>query len=162
MGKSNFPPALDPADVETVVGTGYPAEHAVLCENRARKRVGDALGLNQFGVNLMTLPPGSASSQRHWHRDEDEFVYIVSGTATLVTDAGPQELGPGMMAGFPAGVPDGHHLVNNSDGPVTYLEVGTRSREDSAQYPDLDMMAVKTDGKFRFLHKDGTPYSSDS
>ena len=97
-------------------------------------------------------------SQRHWHANEDEFVYILDGEATLVTDAGETVMGPGTAAGFPAGRPDGHHLVNRSDKPVLYLEVGTRAETVEAQYSDIDMMVRRTDGRFVFTHKDGKRY----
>ena len=96
-------PAMDPETIEPVIGTGYPPEFDEACAARAKRRIGDALGLKNFGVDLVTLPPGTASSQRHWHSHQDEFVYIVEGEATLVTDAGEETLGSGMVAGFPAG-----------------------------------------------------------
>ena len=149
---------MGPDDVERHVGTAYPEGMKGICEGRIKQRLGDALGLSQFGVNLVTLEPCGGSSQRHWHEKEDEFIYVVSGTITLVTDAGEQKLTPGMFAGFPAGKPDGHNLVNKGTENAVYLEVGTRLMEDKAHYPDIDMMAVKEAGLFRFLHKDGTPY----
>jgi uncharacterized cupin superfamily protein len=107
----------------------------------------------------VTLAPGSWSSQRHWHAEEDEFVYVLEGQVTLVTDAGEQVLGPGMAAGFPAGKADGHHLINRSDLPVLYLEVGTRAKAEVAQYSDIDMVARKDGGRFIFTRKNGEPYS---
>ena len=102
----------------------------------------------------MTLPPGTASSQRHWHSHQDEFVYIVEGEATLVTDGGEQTLGPGMVAGFPAGRADGHHLVNRTGADVVYLEVGDRPPVDDVDYPDIDMLIRGG----RLVRRDGTPY----
>lgn len=147
-------PALDPQTVEPEFGTRYPAPFARDCAGRERRRVGNALGLTHYGVNIVRLPPGVMSSQRHWHSHQDEFVYIVEGEATLVTDAGERTLGPGMVAGFPAGTPDGHHLVNRSGADVVYLEVGDRPPVDDVDYPDIDMLV--RDGKF--VHKDGTSY----
>ena len=147
-------PALDPMTVEPVVGTNYPPPFAEACAAREKRRVGNALGLRNFGVNLVTLPPGTASSQRHWHSHQDEFVYIVEGEATLVADAGEQVLGPGMAAGFPAGRADGHHLVNRTAADVVYLEVGDRPPVDDVDYPDIDMLVRGG----RFVHRDGTPY----
>lgn len=148
------PPALDPTTVEAARGTTYPPEFDAACAARAKRRVGDALGLRAFGVNLVTLPPGTASSQRHWHSRQDEFVYVVEGEATLITDAGEQTLGPGMAAGFPAGRADGHHLVNRTEADVVYLEVGDRPPNDDVDYPDIDMLRRGD----RFVRRDGTPY----
>ena len=125
---------------------------------RERRIIGDVLGLTQFGVNLGRLAPGAKSSLRHWHDSEDEFVLILTGTPTLVTDGGEQLLGAGMMAGFPASSGDGHRLENRSDEPVTYLEVGTRAVKDEVTYPDVDLRLSKSNGKRTFLHSDGTPY----
>ncbi len=149
---------LDPATVEGRRGTFYPPPLDAGFEGRLKRKLTAALGLQQFGVNLVTLDPAAMSSLRHWHAQEDECVYIVEGPVTLVTDAGETVLSTGMMAGFPAGARDGHHLVNRTDHTVTYLEIGSRSPEEVAEYPDVDLRAIKTDGTFRFEHKDGTPY----
>ena len=154
MAHRPVPPALDPAAAEVTRGTTYPPEFDAACAGRAKRRVGDALGLRAFGVNLVTLPPGTASSQRHWHSRQDEFVYVVEGEATLITDAGEQTLGPGMAAGFPAGKADGHHLVNRTEEEVVYLEVGDRPSVDDVDYPDIDML--RRGG--RFVRRDGSPY----
>ena len=151
-------PALDPETVEPRLSTVYPAQFADITKGREKRALGNPLGLTQFGVNLTTLAPGAASALRHYHRDEDEFVFIVEGEATLITDAGEQILGPGMAAGFPAGTPDGHHLVNRSNAPVRYLEVGTRAQAEYCVYPDVDLIAEKRDGVYRLSTKDGTPY----
>jgi uncharacterized cupin superfamily protein len=127
-------------------------------EGREKRALGDPLQLTQFGVNLVTLAPGSWSSQRHWHREEDEFVFVLEGEVTLVTDAGEELLGPGMAAGFPAGNADGHHLINRSESPVLFLEVGTRAATEQAQYSDIDMIARKEGGRFVFMRKNGEPY----
>ena len=150
--------------VETLpehTGTTYPEPFRAAVTGRSRKRVGNAAGLTRFGVNLTTLVPGSCSALRHWHSQQDELIYVITGELTLVTDAGAQVMGPGMMAGFPAGEANGHHLVNNSDQPATYLEVGDRTPNDTASYPDDDLVALpKPDGTpgHRFVHKDGHPY----
>jgi len=154
MADHPLPPALDPAAVAVRRGTSYPSGFDAPCAAREKRRLGDALGLRNFGVNLVTLPPGAASSQRHWHSHQDEFVYIVEGEAALVTDAGEQTLGPGMVAGFPAGRADGHHLVNRSGTDVVYLEVGDRPPADDVDYPDIDMLLRGG----RFIRRDGTPY----
>lgn len=154
------PRTITASAVAARTGTIYPQPYARALEGRSKRALGDAFGLSQFGVNLTVLAPGSASAQRHWHEREDEFVYILDGEATLVDDDGETVLTSGMCAGFKAGVANGHKLVNRSGRPVTYLEIGTRSAIETAHYPDadVDMQAVKVDGKFRVLHKDGTPY----
>ena len=151
-------PALDPMTVEARTGSSYPEQFAGPCLAREKRRLGDALGLTKFGVNLVTLQPGAWSAQRHWHTHEDEFVYVLDGEITLITDAGEQTLTPGMTAGFPAGVEDGHHLVNKTKGPVTYLEIGDRDSDDGAGYPDIDLAMRKVDGAFGFFNKKGEPY----
>jgi uncharacterized cupin superfamily protein len=125
---------------------------------RHRRRLGDAAGLKNFGVNLTRLDPGAESSMRHWHVKQDEFIYVIEGEATLVTEAGRQTLTPGMAAGFPAGTADGHQLVNETGRPVVYLEIGDRAPGDGATYTDVDLAARMVDGKWVFTHKDGTPY----
>lgn len=136
-------------------GSEYPPPYDRPCRERERRALGDVAGLTQFGVNLLRLPPGAWSSQRHWHSAEDEFLWVVDGEVVLVTDAGEEVLRPGDCAGFKAGVPDGHHLQNRSDRPALVLEVGSRRPdEDSADYPDIDLRWTP-DGK---THKDGTLY----
>lgn len=136
------PPALDPNLVETVVGSQpphYPPPNDHLLDERRKRRLGDALGLTDFGVNLVELPPGGVSALRHWHSHEDEFVYILTGTATLVTDEGAQPLSPGLAAGFPKGVPNGHQIRNDGTAPPVYLEIGSRNSADIALYPDAGL-----------------------
>jgi uncharacterized cupin superfamily protein len=152
-------PALDPQTVPARRGSSYPAPFKAAVESREKRPLGDALGLSQFGVNLVLLPPGCWSSQRHWHTHEDEFVYVLDGELTLVTDAGEQVLGPGTAAGFPAGRPDGHHLINRTDRPATYLEVGTRRDAiDEVDYSDIDMAVRLRDGAQMFVRRNGEPY----
>lgn len=149
---------VDPSAVTPRLGSGYPAPFAAAVAGRAKRALGDALGLTQFGVNHVILEPGAASSQRHWHAVEDEFVIVLEGELVLVTDAGQTTLRPGMAAGFPAGRADGHQLVNRSDKPAIYLEVGTRAAEEQVVYSDIDMLARKEGGRFVFTHKSGEPY----
>lgn len=153
-------PALDPASVPATTGSDYPPEFRSPVEAGERRRLGDATGLANFGVNLVRLPPGTASSQRHWHTRQDEFVFILHGEATLVSDACEQVLGPGMAAGFAAGTRDGHHLLNRSHADVVFIEVGDRTPGDEGEYPDLDMIWRTVDGdqRYMYLHRDGTPY----
>ncbi|HKA39040.1 MAG TPA: cupin domain-containing protein [Burkholderiales bacterium] len=151
-------PALDPADVPAGTGTNYPEPFKSRVATRRKQRLGDALGLKNFGVNLTVLPPGAASALRHWHTHEDEFIYIVTGELVLVTDGGEQRLSAGMCAGFPAGKADGHCLVNRAGYDAVYLEVGDRRAEDAVNYPDDDIIARPTAQGRRFSRKDGSPY----
>ena len=151
-------PALDPATLPARRGSDYPEPFRAAAAGREKRALGDALGLKNFGVNLVRLPPGMISSQRHWHSRQDELVYVLEGEVVLVTDAGEQALGPGMVAGFPAGRADGHHMVNRSDRDALYLEVGDRTDGDEVDYPDIDMLVRWIDGEERYVRKDGTPY----
>ena len=151
-------PALDPATVTPVHGSNYPDHFKPRVAGRSKRRLGDALGLKSFGVNLTTIKPGSASALRHWHSWEDEFIYIVSGELVLVTEAGEQLLTAGMAAGFPAGKADGHCLVNRTTRDAVYLEVGDRKPDDAVTYPDDDLEGRATPGGRKFFRKDGTPY----
>ena len=135
-------------------GTSYPPPFDAPCLSRVRRRLGEAAGLTDFGVNLMRLPPGSWSSQRHWHTAEDEFVYVLEGEVALVTDAGEEILRAGECAGFKAGIRDGHHLQNRSDADAVLLEIGSRKIEDEGEYSDIDMRF----GPEGYFHKDGKPY----
>lgn len=148
-------PALNPATVEGRTGSLYPVEFQDVVAGRLKRRLGDALGLSDFGVNLVELPPGASSALRHWHSAEDEFVYVLSGVLTLVTDAGAQELPAGTCAGFAKNTADGHCLRNDSGAPASYLEIGSRNPADRVVYPDVDMVAER---RVVFAHKDGEPY----
>ncbi len=148
---------IEVAAVPEQRGSGYPAPFDAPCAQRRRQRLGDVAGLTDFGVNLVRLPPGTWSSQRHWHTAEDEFVYVLEGELVLVTDDGEEILGVGDCAGFKAGVRDGHHLQNRSLREATYLEIGARKPlEDEGEYPDLDMVFLKA--RAGFAHRDGKPY----
>jgi uncharacterized cupin superfamily protein len=152
-------PAIDPATISPRTGSGYPEPFRSRVLPREKRAIGDALGLTKVGVNLTTLPPGKESSMRHWHTHEDELIFVVEGEIVLLTDEGEQTLTAGMCAGFPAGVKNGHQLVNRSDRPARYLEISNRDPSDMAEYPDVDLAYRKTeDGKATFLRKDGTPY----
>ncbi|MDX2309521.1 MAG: cupin domain-containing protein [Hyphomicrobium sp.] len=137
--------------------TIYPAEFAKGLEGRLKRALTEGLGLTQFGVNLTTLDPGGRSSQRHWHEREDECIFVLDGELVLVTEAGETVLRAGDAAGFPAGDPDGHCLINRSAAAATYLEIGTRSPVERAHYPDIDLVGEKSEGTFRFFRRDGTP-----
>jgi len=151
-------PKIDIDAAPTRFGTGYPPPYDAPCLGRKRWKLGDAAGLSQFGVNLMRLPPGSWTSQRHWHTAEDEFVWVVEGEVVLVTDEGEQRLVAGDCAGFPAGVANGHHIQNRSDREVVLLEVGTRAPDtDGCDYPDIDL--VLHQGATEYRHRDGRAYA---
>ena len=150
-------PKIDIDNAPTGHGTGYPDEFAAPCKPRRRWRLGDAVGLDQFGVNLLRLPAGAWSSQRHWHTTEDEFVWVVEGEVVLIEEDGETVLVAGDCAGFKAGVPNGHRIENRSDREAVLLEVGTRRpAEDACDYPDIDM--ILPDGADRYFHRDGQPY----
>lgn len=146
--------ALSVESIELRRGNSYPEPFKSRMGDRTKRRLGEAFDLQQFGVNLTELPPGGQSALRHWHTREDEFIYILSGELVLITNDGEQVVRAGDCMGFRSGVEDAHHLVNRSQGPATYLEVGTRFEDDLAHYPDDDMM-WKNDLPH---HKDGTPY----
>ena len=149
-------PKIDIKSVPERRGSGYPAPFHLKAGERVRQALGDAGGLNDFGVNLMHLPPGAWSSQRHWHSAEDEFVWVLSGEVTLVTDEGEQVLRAGDCAAFVKNQANGHHLINKSSATAVLLEVGTRSDKDVCEYSDIDMRIDARDNQFR--HRDGTPY----
>jgi uncharacterized cupin superfamily protein len=153
------PSALDPATLTARTDSGYPDPFRAAVAARIKRALGEPFGLTQFGVNLVEMPPGCWSSQRHWHSHEDEFVYIVSGDLVLVTDAGETRMRAGMVAGLKAARPDGHHLINRSDAPATYLEIGSRIAEDEVVYSDIDMeLRRRPEGDHVFVHKNGEPY----
>lgn len=149
-------PKIDIAAVPEHKGSHYPPPFDVPCAGRVRRRLGDAGGLKDFGVNLLHLPPGSWSSQRHWHSHEDELVYVLQGEVMLVEDGSETVLRAGDCAAFPKDSGNGHHIVNRSDATAVLLEVGSRSWDDLTIYSDIDLMVANADD--RYVHKDGTPY----
>jgi uncharacterized cupin superfamily protein len=152
-------PALDPNSAEAIIRSIYPEPYRSRVLPRSKRRLGDALGLTRIGVNQTTLPPGKESSMRHWHTHEDEFVYVLEGELALRTGAGEQVLTAGMCAGFPAGVEDGHQLINRSDRPAVYLEISNRDSSDSAHYsdPDVDLIWSPPHARGKITRRDGTP-----
>ena len=151
-----MPHRIDQNEVAAVIGSGYPTPFDAPCATRVRRRLGDAAGLSDFGVNLLRLPPGSWSSQRHCHTREDEFVFVLEGEVVLVTNTGEEILRPGDSAGFKPGPQDAHHLQNRSPRDAVLLEVGSRKpQEDEAYYPDIDLHVSLAGG---FTHRDGQPY----
>ena len=150
-------PKIDIAKAPTRIGSTYPPPYDEPCRDRRRWKLGDAAGLDQFGVNLLRLAPGVWSSQRHWHTAEDEFVWVLEGEVVLIENEGETILRPGDCAAFPAGVANGHHIQNRSDSEAVLLEIGSRREaEDGCDYSDLDM--VIWPGEEMPRHRDGTPY----
>ncbi|MHB8417440.1 MAG: cupin domain-containing protein [Myxococcales bacterium] len=151
---------IDVATAPRRSGSRYPKPFDSPCRERSVVRLGDAAGLSQFGVNLLTLPAGAWSSQRHWHSHEDEFAYVLAGEVVLVTDAGEETLRAGDCAGFKGGDRNGHHVQNRSTSEALLLVVGTRHPEDHGEYPDIDLAFDPPRGNspHAYRHKDGTPY----
>ena len=138
--------------------SNYPEPFASRIVGREKRPLGDLFDLTNFGVNLTRLAPQAISALRHAHTKQDEFIYILQGHPTLHTDEGRTQLSPGMCAGFKAGTGNAHHLINETSEDVLYLEIGDRTPGDEGSYPDDDLKALMEDGKWKFFHKDGTPY----
>ncbi len=150
--------SVDARSVDVTSEFSYPAPFDEICQGRIRRTLGDLFELTDFGVNAVTLKPGAWSAQRHWHSHEDEFIYVLEGALTLVTDEGKHELAAGTCAGFRAGDENGHHLRNEGFEDAVYLEIGTRNSDDSCHYPDIDLHLEPNSQGGRFLHKNGTSY----
>jgi len=151
-------PKIDVNKVPLDTASGYPPPFNKAVQGRGRKRLGRAAGLTQFGVNLCTLKPGAASTHRHWHENEDEFVYVLSGEVVLREDDGETVLKPGDAAAWKAGVANGHCLINRSDRDAVFIEVGTRAPNERAYYSDIDMKVERDDKGIRYTKKNGEPY----
>lgn len=151
-------PKIDIAAVPVSRSTTYPDAFRAFVAGRERQALGDAAGLTQFGVNLTRLKPGAASSLRHWHESEDEFVFVLEGVVTLVEEGGETELRAGEAAGFKAGAVNAHHLVNRSSADVVYLEVGKRGTDDRVHFADHDLVGILEEGKVRYARRSGEPY----
>jgi uncharacterized cupin superfamily protein len=147
---------IDLSAVPVQTGNNYPPPFDSPCSDQTSWRLARYAGLTLFGVNLTVIEPGAWSSQRHWHSHEDEFVWVLEGELTLVTEAGEEVLRAGDCAAFRRGDPDGHHLVNNSDRPAKVLEIGNSDPQDRCVYPDIDLVAEP--GVEGYNHRDGTPY----
>jgi len=143
------------------LGGSYPAPFDAACKLYEAVELGDAVGLTQFGVGIEKLLPGGMSSQRHWHENEDEFLYMLTGEVILVEDDGEHTITEGMAVGWKANDPNGHHLINRSNEPAFYLIMGARAENDTAHYPDIDLHYSCKDGERQFTHKDGTPYKEE-
>ena len=151
-------PKIDIGKIAIDTATGYPPPFNRVVEGRSRKRLARAAGLTHFGVNICTLKPGAASSQRHWHESEDELVYVLEGEVVLREDDGEIVLKPGDAAAWKAGVPNGHCLINRSDRDTVFIEVGTRAPSERAHYSEIDMMVVRDEKGARYTKKNGEPY----
>jgi uncharacterized cupin superfamily protein len=152
-------PKVDVSKAKVRTSTVYPLPFQKVVEGREKTVLGDLVGLTQFGVNLTRIKPGAASALRHWHENEDEFVYILEGELVLIEDEGETLLRPGDSAGFKAGVANGHHLVNKTQRDAVYLEIGTRAPTERAHYPDVDLEFVRDKDKVQVRHKSGEPYA---
>ncbi len=149
---------INPENIPARTTSVYPEMFKLLMAGRSKQSLGDATGLKNFGVNLVKLAPNSCSALRHWHTKQDEFIYVLEGEITLVTNTGEQTLKPGMAAGFPAGEADGHNLINRSNSIATYLEIGDRTPDEQVTYPDVDLLAKHSAKGWIFTHKDGSLY----
>src|SRR5438552_11704761 len=138
----------------------YPQPYTSITDGREKAALGNVAGLTQFGVNLTRLKPGAASALRHWHEQEDEFVYVLEGELVLIEDGGETALKPGDCAGFKAGVSNGHHLVNKSQHDALYLEIGTRAAAERGDYPDIDLVFERDQNGMRLLRRSREPYPS--
>ena len=151
-------PKIDIASIKLESATGYPEPFRQAVLGRSRRRLGNAVGLDQFGVNLTRLKPNAQSSQRHWHAAEDEFVYVLEGELVLCEDDGETVLRPGDAAGWKAGVANGHCLVNRSSQDAVYLEIGSRAKIERATYPDIDLLVRRDEHGMHYTRKSGEPY----
>ena len=151
-------PKIDISKAKVRTTSAYPPEYQKVVEGRVKTVLGDVAGLTQFGVNLTRLKPGAASALLHWHEEEDEFVYMIEGELVLVEDEGETIVKPGDAAGFKAGVPNGHHLVNRTDRDAVFLVVGTRAQRERCHYSEIDLVHDQDGDRYRLTHKSGAPY----
>jgi uncharacterized cupin superfamily protein len=152
-------PKLDQSALPVRTGSIYPEPYAAMMAGRSWVRLGDAGGLTQFGVNLVTLQPGGLSSLRHWHQNEDEFVMVTEGECTLVEDAGPMLMRVGDCAAFPAGVANGHHFINHTDSIACFLVIGGKAPHEVVTYSDVDLRVETAGRTSTFTYRDGTLYA---
>jgi uncharacterized cupin superfamily protein len=155
-------PKIDIAKVPVRTDSVYPKAYRSVVDGREKAALGNAAGLTQFGVNLTRLKPGAASALRHWHVQEDEFICVLEGEIVLIEDGGQILLKPGECAGFKAGMPNGHQLVNKSRSDALYLEIGTRATTEQVDYPDVDLVMERDEQGMRFRRKSGEPYPQES
>ena len=151
-------PKVDIAKVPVKSGTFYPAEFQAECLGRHKQTLGDVVGLTQFGVNITRISPGAASALRHWHENEDEFIFMLEGELVLAENGGEVVLKAGDAAGFKAGSGNAHRLINRSKRDAVYFEVGTRAKSEKVHYPDVDLVMERDEKSRRYLHRSGEPY----
>jgi uncharacterized cupin superfamily protein len=151
-------PKIDIGKVPVDTSTLYPTQFRKVVDGREKQKLGNAVGLTQFGVNLTRLKPGAASALRHWHANEDEFIYVVDGELVLIENDGEVLLRPGDAAGFKAGDDDGHCLVNRTTRDAVYLEIGTRATSERVDYPDVDCVLERNGTKVTYMRRSGEPY----
>lgn len=151
-------PKVDIAKVPVKSGSFYPADFQAEHKGRHKQALGDAVGLTQFGVNISRIEPGQSSALRHWHENEDEFIYMLEGELVLIENDGESVLGPGDAAGFRAGSGNAHKLINRTDRDAIYFEIGTRAAFERVHYPDVDLVMERDTGERRYRHRNGEPY----
>jgi uncharacterized cupin superfamily protein len=151
-------PKVDIAKVPVKSGTFYPAQFQAECKGRHKQALGDAIGLTQFGVNITRIEPGQTSALRHWHEQEDEFIYMLEGELVLVENDGEVVLKAGDAAGFKARSGVAHRLINRSNRDAVYFEVGTRAKTERVHYPDVDLELVRDEKGRRYQRRNGEPY----
>ena len=151
-------PKVDIAKVPVKSGTFYPAQFQAECKGRHKQALGDAIGLTQFGVNITRIEPGQTSALRHWHEQEDEFIYMLQGELVLAENDGEVGLKAGDAAGFKAGSGVAHRLINRSNRDAVYFEVGTRAKYERVHYPDVDLELVRDEKGRRYQRRNGEPY----
>ncbi|SNR62757.1 cupin domain-containing protein [Puniceibacterium sediminis] len=155
-------PKLDLSSLPVRTGSTYPATLAAKMAGRSSLRLSDAAGLTQFGANLVRLEPGAMSSLRHWHETQDELVFVTEGALILRDDFGDTPLAVGDCATFPAGEANGHHILNLSDAPGSFLVIGTRTDTDTGWYPDLDLKVTSDRNGHRYTRRDGSPLDPEN
>ena len=154
-------PKIDISAIPLKTGSSYPGKESAKMAGRTQVPLSKTGGLTQFGANLVHLAPGALSSLRHWHEQQDEFLVVTAGVCTLVDDHGDTILHPGDCAAFPAGDPNGHHIVNKSDEPASFVVVGTHTDTEVGHYSDLDMMVRFDDTGLNFTRRDGSPIEGE-
>jgi uncharacterized cupin superfamily protein len=151
-------PKIDIGKVPIDASTLYPQQFRKVVDGREKQKLGNAAGLTQFGVNLTRIKPGAASALRHWHQHEDEFIYIIEGELVLIENEGETLLKPGDVAGFKAGVDNGHCLVNRTTRDALYLEIGARAASERVEYPDVDCVLERNGTSATYMRRSGEPY----
>ena len=155
-------PKIDISSITPKSGSSYPRPFDEIASKKTWLELGQAAGLTQFGVNMMTIEPGGMSSQRHWHEEEDEFLLMISGELVLIENNSETLMRKGDMAGFKAGVKNGHHMVNRSSEDGQFLIIGTSAKNDICHYPDIDLRFEADENGQRFVNKSGIVYKDNN